>query len=160
MGDAMRAGVMSCEPDLPAATVARMMATHHIHAVVVEGIHRDPVDGERLTWGVVSDVDLLRAARAGIEEKTVGEIAATEPVTVEPSLPLVDALRLMEEHETTHLIVADGGRPVGVLSTLDIAGVLAWGLSLRRTSRRRGAARRGAHLCAQIPASNVGPAPC
>ena len=116
VGDAMRAGVMSCEPDLPAATVARMMATHHIHAVVVEGIHRDPVHGERLTWGVVSDVDLLRAARA-----------ATEPVTVEPSLPLVDALRLMEEHETTHLIVADGGRPVGVLSTLDIAGVLAWG---------------------------------
>ena len=25
------------------------------------------------------------------------------------------------------LIVADGGRPVGILSTLDIAGVLAWG---------------------------------
>jgi CBS domain-containing protein len=125
--DAMRTGVMGCEPDLPASTVARMMATHHIHAVVVEGIHDDPVHGERLSWGVVSDMDLLRAARAGIEELTAGEIAATEPVTVEPSLSLVDALRLMEEHEITHLIVADGGRPVGILSTLDVAGVLAWG---------------------------------
>lgn len=127
VADAMRTGVMSCEPDLPAATAARMMATHHIHAVVVEGIHQDPAHGERLSWGVVSEMDLLRAARAGIEDVTVGEIAATEPVTVEPSLPLAEALRLMEEHETTHLIVADGGRPVGVLSTLDVAGVLAWG---------------------------------
>jgi CBS domain-containing protein len=93
----------------------------------VEGIHHDSVHGERLTWGVVSDTDLLRAARAGIEDLTVVEITATEPVTVEPSLPLVDALRLMDEHETTHLIVADRGRPVGILSTLDIAGVLAWG---------------------------------
>src|SRR5512133_1618054 len=106
--DAMRTGVMSCEPDLPATTVARMMATHHIHAVVVEGIHHAPVHGDRLSWGVVSDMDLLRAARAGIEELTVGEIAATEPVTVEPSLALVDALRLMEARETTHLIVAAG----------------------------------------------------
>ena len=104
-----------------------MMATHHIHSVVVEGIHRDPVHGERLTWGVVSDMDLLRAARTGIEELTVAEIAATEPVTVEASLALAEALRLMEEHETAHLIVADQGRPVGILSTLDIAGVLAWG---------------------------------
>ncbi len=45
VGDAMRSGVMSCEPDLPAATVARMMATHHIHAVVAEGIRHDPVHG-------------------------------------------------------------------------------------------------------------------
>ena len=127
VGDAMRTGVMSCEPDLPAETAARMMATHHIHSVVVEGIHRDPVDGERLTWGVVSDMDPLHAARTGIDDLTVGEIAATEPVTVEASLALSEALRLMEEHETAHLIVADQGRPVGILSTLDIAGVLAWG---------------------------------
>jgi CBS domain-containing protein len=127
VADAMRTGVLSCEPDLPAATVARMMATHHIHCVVVEGIHHDPVRGERPPWGVVSDMDLLNAARTGIEDLTVGEIAATEPVTVEPSLALPEALRLMQEHETAHLIVAEGGRPVGILSTLDIAGVLAWG---------------------------------
>jgi CBS domain-containing protein len=126
VADAMRTGVMSCESDLPAATVARMMATQHIHSVVVDGIHRDPADGERLSWGVVSDMDLLHAARRGIDDLTAGDIAA-EPVTVEPSLPLWEALRLMEEHATAHLIVADGGRPVGILSTLDIAGVLAWG---------------------------------
>ncbi len=127
VADAMRTGVMSCPPDVPARIVARMMATNHIHSVVVEGVHQDPVRGEQLKWAVVSDMDLLRAARAGLENLTAGEIGITEPVTVEPSLPLDEAARLMEEHETAHLIVADRGRPVGILSTLDVAGVLAWG---------------------------------
>jgi CBS domain-containing protein len=120
VADAMRIGVLSCPPDVPATTVARMMATHHIHSVVID-------DGERLTWGVVSDMDLLSGARAGIDELTAGDIAVSEPVTVEPSLPLDDAVRLMAEHDTAHLIVADRGRPVGILSTLDGAGVVAWG---------------------------------
>ncbi|HEY7621463.1 MAG TPA: CBS domain-containing protein [Solirubrobacteraceae bacterium] len=127
VADAMRTGVMSCPPDVPASVAARMMATHHIHSVVVEGVHEDPVRGEQLKWGVVSDMDLLRAARAGIDELTAGEIAITEPVTVEPTLALDDAVRMMDEHDTAHLIVIDRGRPVGILSTLDVAGVVAWG---------------------------------
>jgi CBS domain-containing protein len=127
VADAMRTGVMSCPPDVPATTVARMMATYHIHSVVVDGVHQGAVHGDRLTWGVVSDMDLLRAVRAGVDELTAGEIAATEPVTVEPSLPLDEAVRLMAEHDTAHLIVTDRGRAVGIVSTLDIAGVLAWG---------------------------------
>jgi hypothetical protein len=63
VADAMRTGVMSCPHDVPATTVARIMATHHIHSVVVEAAHSDPVHGERLKWGVVSDMDLLRRAR-------------------------------------------------------------------------------------------------
>lgn len=127
VADAMRTGVMSCTADVPAFTVARMMATHHIHSVVVDRVSHDPVQGERHAWGVVSDMDLLVAARAGIEGLTAGDLSANEPVTVAPSLALAEALRLMEEHKTAHLIVSDAGRPVGVLSTLDIAGVLAWG---------------------------------
>jgi CBS domain-containing protein len=127
VADVMRAGVMSCPPDLPATTAARMMATHHIHSVVVEGIHLDAVHGEELAWSVVSDMDLVRAARRGFEDLTVGEIGATEPVMVEPTLALEEAMRLMDEHDVAHLIVADRGRPVGVVSSLDIAGVLAWG---------------------------------
>jgi CBS domain-containing protein len=127
VADAMRTGVMSCLSDVPATTVARMMATHHIHSVVVESVRTDPVHGERPTWGVVSDMDLLRGARAAIDDLTAGDIAISEPVTVAPSLPLDEAVRLMAEHETAHLIVAERGRPIGILSTLDIAGALAWG---------------------------------
>ena len=86
VADAMRTGVMSCPHDVPATTVARIMATHHIHSVVVEAVHGDALQGERLTWGVVSDMDLLRGARAAIDEMTAGDIAITEPVTVAASL--------------------------------------------------------------------------
>jgi hypothetical protein len=41
----MRTSVMSCPHDVPATTVARIMATHHIHSVVVESAHDDPVHG-------------------------------------------------------------------------------------------------------------------
>lgn len=127
VSDVMRLGVLSCPPDLPVASVARIMATHHVHAVVVDGIRRDPVRGEQLVWGVVSDMDLVRAAHAGAESLTAGDIAATEPLTVEPSLALDEAARLMDEHGTAHLVVVDGERPIGVISSLDIAGVVAWG---------------------------------
>ncbi|MGZ4269699.1 MAG: CBS domain-containing protein [Solirubrobacteraceae bacterium] len=127
VADAMRAGVMGCPPDVPATMVARMMATHHIHAVVVEGIHSDAVRGEQLAWGIVSDIDLVRAGRTGLDTLSAGDLAGHEPITVEASLPITEAARLMDENGTSHLVVSDGRRPVGVISTLDIAGVLAWG---------------------------------
>jgi CBS domain-containing protein len=33
----------------------------------------------------------------------------------------------MVEHQLTHLMVVTGGEPVGIVSTLDVAGCLAWG---------------------------------
>jgi CBS domain-containing protein len=35
----------------------------------------------------------------------------------------------MLTHRVSHLVVTDAeaGRPIGILSTLDLAGVLAWG---------------------------------
>jgi CBS domain-containing protein len=127
VADVMRPGVMGCSPDVPAAMVARMMATHHIHAVVVEAIADPRAEDEAALWGVVSDMDLLHAARAGIETLTARELAATEPVTIRPAASLDEAVRTMEEHDVTHLVVVDAARPVGVISTLDVAGVLAWG---------------------------------
>jgi len=53
---------------------------------------------------------------------------STDPVTVEAAAPLAEAVGLMLERGVTHLVVIDADvRPVGVLSTLDIAGVVAWG---------------------------------
>jgi CBS domain-containing protein len=46
---------------------------------------------------------------------------------VDPSTPLEEAAKLMDEHVTAHLLVTSEGQPVGVVSSLDIAGALAWG---------------------------------
>lgn len=127
VADVMHPGVMSCPPDAPLLTVAQTMATHHVHSVVVGGIATDAVHGDHLVWGLISDMDLVRAAETGIEGRTAEDVATTEAITVEPSTSLATAARLMDVHGTSHLIVASGGAPVGVLSSLDIAGALAWG---------------------------------
>jgi CBS domain-containing protein len=50
-------------------------------------------------------------------------------VSVAADDSLERAAQLMAEHEVSHLVVIQphSGPPVGVLSALDLAGVLAWG---------------------------------
>jgi CBS domain-containing protein len=125
--DVMRPGVMTCAPDAPLIQVAQTMATHHVHCVVVGGMTRDDAGGEHLVWGLVSDMDLVRAAPEGLAGRTAAEAARTELVTVDPGTPLAEAARQMERHHTAHLLVMSGEQPAGVVSSLDIAGALAWG---------------------------------
>ena len=127
VADVMRPGVMSCAPDAPLLTVAQTMATHHVHSVIVGGITTDAAGGDHLVWGLVSDMDVVRAAESGIDGHTASDAARTEVVTVDPSTSLAEAAKLMDEHDTAHLIVTSGGQPAGVVSSLDIAGALAWG---------------------------------
>lgn len=118
--DHMHAGVVACDPRTPLADVARILADEHIHCVVVAGI--DTTDsGSRLTWGTLTDHDLIRALDSGDTSVTAGPIAATEVVTIEPSESLDRVVQLMSEHEITHLVVVEKGFPVGVISSLDIA---------------------------------------
>jgi CBS domain-containing protein len=117
-GEAMRPGVISCPPETTLRQVARMMARERIHCVVVSE------DG---SWRVVSDLDLLRAAEMDLDVTTAGEIAASDLPTAAPDERLDRAGQLMAEREVAHLLVVEraSGRPAGVLSTLDVAGVLA-----------------------------------
>jgi CBS domain-containing protein len=127
--DAMQLGLFHCEPDDDAAAVARTMAEQSIHSVVVAAIVRRDHAGDHLAWGIVSDLDLMRALRPGAVEATAAEVAGTEIVTVSPLESLEQAVQLMDEHETAHLVVVspDTGRPVGMLSTLDVARMVDGG---------------------------------
>ena len=128
VADVMHLGVISCPPETDLVEVARLMATHHIHAVVVSGISRDR-SGEHLTWGLVSDLDVAGAAQDPFQTAVAGDLAATEVIVVEPQDPLLRAAQLMAEHQLAHLLVVSpkSGSPVGMISTLDIAGCVAWG---------------------------------
>jgi len=125
VSDAMHPGVMTCEPDATVTEVARMMASHHIHCLAVTAADQH---GESPTWGIISDLDLIRAG-VDAPDQAASAMASGPVVTVKPSTPLTDAARLMLAHAAPHLLVIDPGkqRPIGILSTLDIAGVLAWG---------------------------------
>lgn len=127
VADAMHPGVMVCAPDESLVNVARAFASHHMHAVLVEGISKaTDGHGERLMWRVLSDGDLMGAAAAGLEG-TAADAAHTEAPTIPGDASLAAAARLMADHHVSHLIVMAEGRPVGVLSSIDIAGTIAWG---------------------------------
>jgi len=88
--------------------------------------HQGPEFG---VWGILSDLDLLRAGAGDGLGTSAGALAQQPVFSVTPATPLREAGGLMLTHGVRHLVVieAESERPVGILSTLDIAGVLAWG---------------------------------
>jgi CBS domain-containing protein len=118
VAEAMTPGVLTCLPVTPLRDVARMMARHRVHAIVVFG----PDDAIH-PYGVVSDLDLVTAMGT---HANAGAVAASPVVTVTPEVPLEHAARLMGEHASSHLlVVSEKGFPVGVISSLDLARALA-----------------------------------
>jgi len=124
--EAMHPGILTSAPDATLVEIARTMAAHRVHCVAVMGIeerHRP-----HLVWGIVSDLDVIRAAQdVDGELPSAGQIAATEPVTVDVDEPLTRAAQTMAEHDVHHLVVVEGQdpRPVGIISCLDLAAALA-----------------------------------
>jgi CBS domain-containing protein len=102
------------------------MATHGIHSIFVFD-DRPERDSPDVYLGIVSDLDLVAAAWAGLETRTAGESAVTPIVTVTTDDALERAAELMVTNSLSHLSVVDRytRRPVGVLSTIDIARVVA-----------------------------------
>jgi CBS domain-containing protein len=128
VSDAMHPGILTCGPEVSLTEIARMMATHHVHCILAMGtVHDAPV--ESLAWGIVTDLDLVRAGIRSGAEPTARELARQPVVTVEPTMPLREAAEAMLANSVSHVVVVQPAsqRPVGVLSTADIAGLIAWG---------------------------------
>ena len=124
---AMHPGVLTCPPETPLRDVARMLAQYNVHSVFVHPQEDEYEEGLHVLR-VVSDLDLVSAAAAGdLDERTAGGSAAEPVVEVSGRDTLQSAAQLMKEHGTSHLVVVepDTMRPVGVLSTLDLAAALA-----------------------------------
>jgi CBS domain-containing protein len=124
VADAMRHGVFSCRGDASLREAARTMSTQHVHMILAT----DPTDGSPL--GILTDSALLAALLdRGREDPPLAEVVDGDLETISGDQPLAKAAELMRRRGTSHLLVSDAhsGRPAGVLSTLDIAGILAWG---------------------------------
>lgn len=119
--DAMHPGAFTCRADTPLKDVVAIMAHYRVHALVVL-----EADGHRLA-GLITDRDVLAAAHR--VTGTAAQAAAAEPVTISAGERLSRAARVMADHDVGHLIVLDPthGHPIGMLSTLDIAAVIATG---------------------------------
>jgi CBS domain-containing protein len=120
VSDAMNKGLVTCSRDAGLREMGRLMASHHIHSLVVSL-------GDPARWALVSDVDIAQAA-IGRPEATAKDLAA--PATgISDEATLIRAIEVMREQRTSHLIVTDveSGHPTGIISALDIAGIVGWG---------------------------------
>lgn len=115
----MTSPVLTCGPESSVREVARTMADHRVHAVIVCGI-----EGE--AWSAVSARDLMLVPPVEAFARRIRDVAATEALTVAADAPLDEAARLLAEHDVDHAIVLDDDdRPVGIVSSLDVVRRLA-----------------------------------
>jgi CBS domain-containing protein len=133
VGDWMHAGVVSCPSDASLTEVARIMSDHRVHAVAVADLEHGRPWG---TWHMVSDTALIEAIASG-EQRTARQVAGTDAYTVSASESVHQAASLMVKHRVSHLVVTheEGGYPIGIISTLDVAAAHAEG-SVKRPRAR------------------------
>ena len=75
----------------------------------------------RTVVGVVSVSDLLHWQAQGCDpqETRAWQLCTYKPVSASPDTPIVDVAREMVERGIHHVVVMDGDRLVGVVSSLD-----------------------------------------
>ena len=140
--DIMSRAIKTTRPQATVAEAKDAMRTSGVrHLLVLDG--RDVV-------GIVSDRDLggrLSANGAKIEGLTVADLMTARVVTARPETTIRQAANLLRGHIIGCLVVLDGGKPVGIVTTTDLLDLLGRGSerpierSSRWTLRSRGPRR-------------------
>jgi len=114
VSDLMHAGkaVPTLGPDESMAEALVVMTAKSLGCLLI-------VDGLGAMLGVITDGDLRRHMRPDLLVQKTSDIMTKDPKTIAPDALASEALRIMNEKTITHLFVADGGRPVGVLHIHD-----------------------------------------
>jgi arabinose-5-phosphate isomerase len=83
------------------------------------------VDGKGRLNGIITDGDLRRHMRPDLLEARVDDVMTRSPKTVRPDQLASEALEMLNSSKITALIVAEAGKPVGIINVHDLlrAGV-------------------------------------
>jgi len=117
--DLMTSDPTSCKPSEDLRSVLRIMKSEDCGIVpIVEG------NGESRVAGVVTDRDIalyLGANDSRPSEVKVSDVMTRNIVTVGPDSDLKEVSREMQQAQVRRVLVTDGGRLLGVISTADLA---------------------------------------
>ncbi|MFI0237375.1 cyclic nucleotide-binding/CBS domain-containing protein [Streptomyces sp. NPDC016845] len=113
--DAMSTMVLTIGPNHTLRQAARLMSARRVGAAVV----LDP-DGSGI--GILTERDILNslATNQDPDRETAGTHTTTDVVFATPGWTLEQAADAMTHGGFRHLIVLDGGEPVGIVSVRDI----------------------------------------
>jgi CBS domain-containing protein len=107
--------VRAIEPDAPVLDAIRLMAEHHVGALVVMQQHE--------LLGIVSERDYARKVillGRSSAHTPVREIMTSPVITVSPLSTLDECMRVVTQHRVRYLPVIENGRVVGVVSIGDL----------------------------------------
>ncbi|AKT35600.1 putative signal-transduction protein containing cAMP-binding and CBS domain [Pyrobaculum sp. WP30] len=115
--EVMKSPPVTLYPQAALADAARTMAEKNIGFVVL-------TDGDKPV-GVVSERDVVKALVSGMPLNTpLEKIATKRVITIEPEKSVVEAADLMAENKIRHLVIAERGKVVGVISLRDLVRLL------------------------------------
>lgn len=116
--DVMSTYMITIRPDETVVTAATKMVAETISCLVV-------IEGDRIA-GIITERDFLHKVPLSGEvfRLLVRDVMTPKVVTVTPQTTLVDAVRLMKEHNFRRLVVADGDRLLGIVTQNDLARLL------------------------------------
>jgi CBS domain-containing protein/gamma-glutamyl:cysteine ligase YbdK (ATP-grasp superfamily) len=115
IGQFMSTDLFTVQPGDLVDLAASVMDWRHIRHVPVE-------DGEGRLVGLVTHRAMLRLLSAGARKTgpiTVREMMVTEPVTVAPTTPTLEAIEIMRSRRIGCLPVVDAGQLVGIVTSYD-----------------------------------------
>jgi CBS domain-containing protein len=115
--DHMSRKLLTVEPALPIAEVARRMVDRNVGSVIV-------MEDGRLA-GILTERDLMRAMARGVrDDALVGDCMTPDPDTIQAGDTTEHAAVLMLHGGFRHLPVVDGDDVVGLLSIRDLMKVV------------------------------------
>ena len=115
VGDMMSSPVISVSQTLPVSDVITMMySSKHLGFPVVE---RDTL------IGMVTLADVNRMTSIDREAMQVRDIMTRNPITLPPTAPVIEALKIMSAHNFGRIPVVQDGRILGIVTRTDIIKV-------------------------------------
>ena len=122
VGDVMHRGIVSCARGSTACEIAQLMISEGVHCVAVRSPSPEP-GHPPLIWGIVTDLNLLRALAEGNSDATAETLAGGQVIRVRPTQTISEAADVMVRSGAHHVVVIDPDdlQPIGMLSTTDIA---------------------------------------
>ena len=110
----MSTTLVTVEPAATVAEAATVMGGHHVGSAIV-------LEDGRLT-GIFTERDaLFRVLAGGLDPDAtpLSDVMTSQPQTIHPDEPFVNALRVMHQGRFRHLPVVEFDRPLGMVSVRD-----------------------------------------
>jgi predicted transcriptional regulator len=116
VGEIMARNVQAVPPDMPVRNVIDLMyTTKHLGF---------PVEERRQIIGMVALADVHKIAPLDREALQVRDIMTRGVISLPPSAPVIDALRIMSSSNIGRIPIMDGDTLIGIVTRTDIMKVI------------------------------------